>query len=310
MLGTGAVAALTLPGGPPADAAPKVATEPFVDGNAPIVHWMIAHKKDPRVPVLRERIAEQPKAVWFTTYDPTTITKETREYVGAAVKAVKVPMIVSYMLPNRDCGGPSAGGAPDWTTYDEWVANFARGLGSQRVLVFLEPDSVSLLTCLSKREVAERNAALKGAVTAIKAANPKAEVYLDGGHSSWNPPTVQAKRLERAGVTGADGFYTNASNYRTTEAETKYGKALLRAIGGNGLRFVIDTSRNGNGPRGLEWCDPKGRKLGRTPTLETGDRQIAGYPWIKAPGEADGCKGVAGTFYPKLAYELATNPSR
>ncbi len=304
-LGVGA--AVTVQADSGAGATPGPATELSVDKNAQIVHWLLTHKKDPRVEVLRERIAEQPKAVWFTVYDPATITKETREYIQRADRAHGIPAVVAYMLPDRDCDGASWGGAPDWAAYQDWMADFAKGLGSERVLVFLEPDSVSLVTCLNKREQAQRGANLKRAVAVIKGANPRAEVYLDGGHSAWNPPAVQARRLRSAGVTSADGFFTNVANYRTTEAETAYGKRLLRELGDERLRFVIDTSRNGNGPKGLEWCDPPGRALGRPPTLQTGDPQIAGYLWIKPPGESDGCVGLAGGFYPKLAYALATN---
>ncbi|NEB76142.1 glycoside hydrolase family 6 protein, partial [Streptomyces sp. SID14478] len=76
--------------------------------------------------------------------------------------------------------------------------------------------------------------------------------------------------------------------------------------GASGLGAVIDTSRNGNGaPAGGAWCDPDGRKLGRAPTLRTGEPGIDAYLWVKLPGESDGCKGSPGTFTPDYAYELA-----
>ncbi|MBM7092108.1 glycoside hydrolase family 6 protein, partial [Streptomyces sp. S12] len=69
---------------------------------------------------------------------------------------------------------------------------------------------------------------------------------------------------------------------------------------------VIDTSRNGAGaPADGEWCDPAGRKLGRAPTLDTGEARIDAYLWVKLPGESDGCKGAPGTFTPSYAYDLA-----
>jgi endoglucanase len=75
-----------------------------------------------------------------------------------------------------------------------------------------------------------------------------------------------------------------------------------------GVHFVIDTSRNGNGPLDVEWCNPKGRKLGMVPTLETGDPLIDAYLWLKRPGESDGeCNGGprAGVFWDEQAIELA-----
>jgi endoglucanase len=68
----------------------------------------------------------------------------------------------------------------------------------------------------------------------------------------------------------------------------------------------VDTSRNGNGPSGSEWCDPPGRRIGTPSTTSTGDGQIAAFLWVKLPGEADGCIAGAGQFVPQRAYELAS----
>jgi endoglucanase len=43
------------------------------------------------------------------------------------------------MIPNRDCGGASAGGAPDFNAYRTWVQRFAAGLGNRTAVVLLEP---------------------------------------------------------------------------------------------------------------------------------------------------------------------------
>jgi endoglucanase len=72
------------------------------------------------------------------------------------------------------------------------------------------------------------------------------------------------------------------------------------------LRAVVDTSRNGNGPLGDEWCDPKGRAVGTPTTTATGDPRIAAFLWVKLPGESDGCIAGAGRFVPERAFELAT----
>jgi endoglucanase len=87
-----------------------------------------------------------------------------------------------------------------------------------------------------------------------------------------------------------------------------FGKKLSELLGG--AHYVIDTSRNGAGPLGVEWCNPPGRKLGVPPTLETADPEhLDAYLWLKRPGESDGsCNGapVAGAFWDKQAIELAT----
>ena len=103
----------------------------------------------------------------------------------------------------------------------------------------------------------------------------------------------------------ADGISTNVSNYRSTSAEVTFAKNVISDTGISRLQAVIDTSRNGNGPLGSEWCDPAGRSIGTPSTNQTGDAKIDAFLWIKLPGEADGCIGTAGDFVPQRAFDLA-----
>lgn len=105
--------------------------------------------------------------------------------------------------------------------------------------------------------------------------------------------------------------------------------------------FVIDTSRNGQGPwtptseqtawpDPQTWCNPPARGIGIQPTTDTGNELVDAFLWIKVPGESDGqCSrglGVgdnvvdpiwgqvdpdAGVWFPEQALELATlaNPN-
>nr|WP_270890465.1 glycoside hydrolase family 6 protein [Streptomyces sp. DHE17-7] len=213
-------------------------------------------------------------------------------------------------LARPDCGGHSEGGAPDLDAYDDWIDLFAAGLGSGEVVVVLEPDSVSQAECLPERERADRFASLARAGRVLKEANPRARVYYDAGHSGWHAPAKQAGWLRQAGAASpasSDGVFSNVSNFHATADEVTYDRAVLDALGGpSSLGAVIDTSRNGNGaPPDGQWCDPAGRKIGRTPTLSTGLGRIDAYLWVKLPGESDGCKGEPGTFTPSYAYDLA-----
>ncbi len=60
--------------------------------------------------------------------------------------------------------------------------------------------------------------------------------------------------------------------------------------------FVVDTSRNGQGPwtpttsypDAQDWCNPPDRGVGLRPTADTGNALIDAYLWIKIPGESDG----------------------
>jgi endoglucanase len=149
---------------------------------------------------------------------------------------------------------------------------------------------------------------LRGAVQALEA-NGNTGVYLDAGNPHWMPADQMAKRLKAAGVDQADGFALNVSNYMTTRENIAYGRAISALVGGK--HFVIDTSRNGNGPTAdFDWCNPHGRAIGKRPTGETGEALVDAYLWIKRPGESDGeCKGApkAGEFWQDMAVELVNN---
>lgn len=271
------------------------------------ITWVNANSGDPRAGTIRDRITTQPTAVWFTSPDTTRIQAAVASYVAAANAAGQIPQLIAYALPNRDCGGASAGGAANIGGYNTWMQNFAKGLGNRTAIVLLEPDSLALQTCLDATALTQRNNALAAAVRALKAANPQAKVYLDGGHSAWNPAADAARRLSAAGVSSADGFYTNVSNFRFTADEITFGKSVLAVLDNPRLHQVIDTARNGAGPRGSEWCDPAGRRIGAAPTTNTAQPTVDAFLWAKPPGEADGCRAGAGTFVPDLAYELAGN---
>jgi endoglucanase len=275
-----------------------------------VLEWVRAHPDDPRRDVIESRIADHPAAVWFADFSPDGITSRVRAVTSGGAAQGRVPVVVPYAIPDRDCGGYSEGGAPDLDAYDDWIDRFAAGLGSGEVIVVLEPDSVAQAECLSAGDRADRFASLARAGRVMKDANPKARVYFDAGHSGWHTPARQAGWLKQAGAASAessDGVFSNVSNFHTTADEVAHDRAVLDALGGPaGLGAVIDTSRNGNGaPPDGEWCDPDGRKLGRAPTLSTGMGRIDAYLWVKLPGESDGCKGSPGTFAPSYAYDLA-----
>ncbi|MFJ9903104.1 glycoside hydrolase family 6 protein [Streptomyces sp. NPDC101152] len=277
-----------------------------------VLDWVHAHPGDPRTSLIESRIADEPAAVWFSDPTTATIASQVRAVTSPAAAQGRVPVLVAYAIPGRDCGGASQGGAPDLAAYDGWIDAFTAGLGSGEVVVILEPDSIALSDCLSDAQRAARFAALARAGRVLKSADPKARVYYDAGHSGWHPAGEQAALLKQAGAASADssdGIFSNVSNFQTTSDETAYDRAVLTDLGGPpGLGAVIDTSRNGNGaPADGQWCDPAGRGIGRTPTLGTGEARIDAYLWVKLPGESDGCKGAAGTFSPSYAYDLASS---
>ncbi|WP_236808805.1 glycoside hydrolase family 6 protein [Amycolatopsis albispora] len=280
----------------------------YVDPATNAAQWVAANPGDSRTPVIRDRIASVPQARWFTTTNTGTVRSQVDGFVGAAAAAGKVPILVVYNVPNRDCGGASGGGAPSHPAYRQWVDEVAAGLAGRPAAIVLEPDVLPLMTnCQTPAQQAETSASMAYAGKKLKAGSAQAKVYFDIGHSAWLSPGEAAARLKAADISGsADGISTNVSNYRTSADEINFAKSVLGAVGDGRLRAVIDTSRNGNGPAGSEWCDPPGRAIGTPSTTETGDAQIAAFLWVKLPGEADGCIAPAGQFVPQRAYELAT----
>lgn len=219
-------------------------------------------------------------------------------------------LFVAYNIPNRDCGQYSKGGATSPADYKAWIESFAAGIGPEhRAIVVLEPDALPQLTqCLSEADQATRLQLLKGAVETLTAL-PGVSVYLDAGHSRWIDAGTMAERLKAAGIEKARGFALNTSNYIGDDELITYGESLVSLLGDT--HFIIDTSRNGNGPtEDNAWCNPAGRALGRKPTADTGNPRVDAFVWVKSPGESDGeCQGgpEAGQWFHERAVELAKN---
>ncbi|ANZ41221.1 endoglucanase [Lentzea guizhouensis] len=284
------------------------AASPFyVDPNTGAARWVAANPGDSRAAVIRDRIASVPQARWYTTTNTGTVRSEVDSFVGAAAAAGKIPILVVYNIPNRDCGGASGGGAPSHDAYRAWVDQVAAGLAGRPATIVLEPDVLPIMTnCQSVDQQNQTKASMAYAGKKLKSGSSQAKVYFDIGHSAWLSPGEAANRLRAADIsTSADGISTNVSNYRWTADEVNFAKAVLNAVGDSRLKAVVDTSRNGNGPAGSEWCDPAGRAIGTPSTDQTGDAQIAAFLWVKLPGEADGCIAGAGQFVPQRAYDLA-----
>ena len=96
----------------------------------------------------------------------------------------------------------------------------------------------------------------------------------------------------------------------------EYGRALSRRLGG--AHFVIDTSRNGNGPSlhddpgGPKWCNPPGRAIGRSPTTQHRPAQGRRLPVgqaARAPATAPAApaRRPAGHWWPDYALQLVRN---
>jgi endoglucanase len=248
---------------------------------------------------------QQPTAAWFGNWN-SAIETDVSTYVSAAAAQAQMPVLVAYNIPGRDCGSYSAGGANGGDAYKQWIQSFAQGIGNKKAVVILEPDALAGMDCLQSSGQADRVALIKNAVTALKA-NANTIVYIDAGNSNWQSTDTMATRLTAAGISNADGFSLNVSNFYTNDQIIPFGTALSQKL--NGKHFVMDTSRNGNGDNG-QWCNPSGRALGLNPTTNTGNPIIDAFLWIKTPGESDGnCNGgpAAGVWWPQYLADLIKN---
>ncbi|MFI2363014.1 glycoside hydrolase family 6 protein [Promicromonospora sp. NPDC019610] len=188
-----------------------------------------------------------PSATWFTEGTPAEVKRDVHKLVKRT--GTKVPVLVAYNIPFRDCALYSAGGARDVAEYKAWIDGFAAGIGREEVAVVLEPDGLGVIPWYTTLDgqlencrppeydpettgrdaAAERFEMLNYAVDRLQEL-PNAVVYLDGTNTSWLNVGEAADRLVKAGVERADGFFLNVSNYEFTENSVAYGTWISQCI--------------------------------------------------------------------------------
>ncbi|MDT7728264.1 MAG: endoglucanase [Actinomycetota bacterium] len=280
----------------------------YTDPNSNPAVWARDHAGDGRAATISSAIAAKPGARWFGNWSGD-IGAAADSYTYAADRVDKLPILVAYNIPGRDCNGDSSGGAGSPDAYRAWISAFAAGIGGKPAVVIIEPDALAQLDCLPSDTARQtRLDLLRYAATQFAQKAPNTWAYLDGGNATWIPAATMAARLDAIGVRTVRGFALNVSNFHTTADSVAYAKAVNAALSaqhGYTVQFVVDTSRNGNGSNG-EWCNPAGRKLGVASQIGGGAELLL---WGKVPGDSDGSCGVgkgipAGTFSPDLAMRL------
>lgn len=213
--------------------------------------WRTRHYSDA---MKLRALVSTPHAAWFATGGPEEVRKAVRTTMAAAAKQHRLPVLVAYNLPYRDCSQYSAGTGLDSAGYRAWIDEFARGIGRGKAMVILEPDGLGLIpynTTINGREewckptvvdaagntvpapgasAAERYALLNYAVDSLATHAPQAGVYLDAGNSRWMSPGEAAYRLTKAGVLRARGFFLNVSNYQLTSESIQFGAWVSAAV--------------------------------------------------------------------------------
>jgi endoglucanase len=188
-----------------------------------------------------------PQAVWFTGGTPSDVKAAVQTTMARAKCEHRVPILVAYNLPFRDCSQYSAGGATDTAAYKAWIDGFAAGIGNDKAVVILEPDGLGIIpnninldgsldwcqpTTIDANGIpmpapgadpSSRYTQLNYAVDSVASKAPKAATYLDGTHSAWLNVGEATYRLTQAGVARARGFFLNVSNYQFTANLAQYG---------------------------------------------------------------------------------------
>ena len=119
---------------------------------------------------------------------------------------------------------------------------------------------------------------------------------------------------DQPGNCASQYYPATQSDFSTWDLSTQwYAQNMDGAVAST--HFVIDTSRNGNGPNDMStygsapynqpasvvstlasgsWCNPPDSGLGLTPTSNTGVPLLDAYLWVKTPGQSDGQCDAAG----------------
>nr|WP_236673620.1 glycoside hydrolase family 6 protein [Comamonas sp. JC664] len=281
----------------------------YIDPNSNPANWVRANSGDSRAARIQASIANNMTARWFAAWSGN-ITTAVSSFVAAADAVDKLPVLVAYNIPGRDCGSHSGGGAGTPEAYRTWISAFASAIGNRPAVVIIEPDAVAQLDCLANdAERQTRISLIRYATEQLRDRAPNTWAYLDAGNALWINADTMAQRLENMGVRNVRGFALNVSNFYTTAQSATYAgnvNASLSSRYGYTKPFVVDTSRNGNGSNG-EWCNPAGRRIGTTNQVGVGGAEMT--LWIKVPGDSDGQCGVApntpaGTFMPDVALRM------
>jgi endoglucanase len=325
----GSIAAVTrVPGNPLGLATTPPATDPltgataFVDwkkGLAAVKARRLRHRHPGEAAAL-DVIAKEPDvARWGNWTRVSQVGIQVNKYLARAnaESPGTIPELSTYWIVDAKRSHPACGHYSDsrhrLRTYNAWIKHFARGIGDNRAIVFLEVDSLITMGCLSHHGVAVRLQELHDAFNALSK-DPRVVVYTDAGAADALNPHRAAQLLRRAGIREIQGFFLNATHFDWTSNEIHYGNIISRLTGHK--HFVVNTAMNGRGPvrphdraqHGNEnLCSPPGRGLGPLPTFTTGFRYVDAFAWIATPGRSGGCgKGAppTGRFWVKRAVSL------
>jgi endoglucanase len=147
--------------------------------------------------------------------------------------------------------------------YRDYVNGMAKGIGSDKVAVVLQPDGLLAKAGFDAhvKKVGRKKALLPTRMLAWTAkklsALPQTTVYIDMGSEDWvrGKVDVVAKFLKYSGVKYARGFSLNVTHMNYMDREIKFAKAVSLALAKKGIpgkQAVLDTVDNGHPFAGAE----------------------------------------------------------
>jgi endoglucanase len=208
--------------------------------------WRSAHGADKAL-LAKEALA--PLMYWFGAWNQDALAGQVAQhYIHAQTKgnpAVLSQMAIFRADPWEGASCTQLPTAQQVAGYKEWIDNWAKGIGSSRVVMDLQPD-LPFLNCIpdhSQIPAQEINYAAK-AFSAL----PHTTVYIDAGASDWQSVSSIVSMLRAAGVQYTRGFALGATHYASTADELLYGQQIVRALSAQGvsdMHFIINTAQNG-----------------------------------------------------------------
>ena len=246
------------------------------------------------------KIVGQPRMQWFGAWVHTgAIRHAVRDHVAAVTggdPSVGVQLGVFRLQPFERAACRRLPTRAEQRSFRAWIREFARGLGTTRAAVVLQPD-LPFVRCLPRHSRIDMR--LISWAARVLDAQPQTTVYLDAGAADWLTVGQAADMLKRSGVGRVRGFSLNLTHFDSTVRQVSYGRAVVRALARRGVRdkhFVVDTAQNGRPfkaftyrrtfQRGIVCASRHARHcvtLGQPFTTTTATAQADAYIWAGRP---------------------------
>lgn len=250
---------------------------------------------------IQKAIQQPGQAIWIT--DMSRKPYEAIDNLGSTLEDAnskgKTPFVVSYFIKGRDVaevsagGRHSAGGAQDQKEWDLYCSTYVRETKNADLVTIIEPDALGHTInekTLKKyqnvdfedmpkikmiRQLVDgiREGNSKNGINPLTGKQYENQVMFDIGNSAWlgAKPEVVAAALVAEGIRDNDLMASNIANFNLLGQEIAYGNSVVKALkdlGIEGIKFSVDTSRNGNGKGQGGIFNPKGVAQGLAPTSD------------------------------------------